>query len=59
MKNRDALIKAKEIIEVNLKDLRTPQRAEIDQLTRGYPLEHAITVLGNLIATFKYEENEQ
>ena len=58
MKNRDALIKAQEIIEVNLKALRTPARADIDQLIRGYPLEHAITVLGNLIATFKYEENE-
>jgi len=56
MKNRDALIVCQEIIEQNLKDNNTPKRADISQTLAGYPMEHAITVLKELINTFKFEE---
>jgi hypothetical protein len=56
MNNTDALRRAREIIEVNLKAVQTPARADVGQLIEGYPLIHAIEVLGNLIDTFKYEE---
>jgi len=56
MSNREALIKAREIITENLKANNTPKRADITQLTNGYPMEHAITVLGNLINLFPEEE---
>jgi len=54
--NRQALVKAREIIEVNLAAHRKPARADVDQLTEGYPMEHAISVLKNLEGLFP-EEN--
>ncbi|MHC4301952.1 MAG: hypothetical protein ACYS7Y_32215 [Planctomycetota bacterium] len=56
MLNRAALRKAREIIEVNLKQHRTPARADVDQLVDGYPMEHAIRVLKNLEALFPGED---
>lgn len=56
MLNRAALRKAREIIEVNLKQHRTPARADVDQLVEGYPMEHAIRVLKNLEALFPDDE---
>ena len=55
MKNRDALVKAREILEVNLKANNTPARADVEQLTDGYPMRHAIEVLNNLIKLFPEE----
>jgi hypothetical protein len=56
MNNRTALIKAREIIEVNLKSSQTPARADVGQLIEGYPMQHAITVLNSLIETFRFED---
>jgi hypothetical protein len=52
MNNRQALVKAREIIEVNLKAHQTPARADVDQLVESYPMQHAIKVLKNLEALF-------
>jgi hypothetical protein len=58
MKNIDALRKAQEIIQVNLKAVQTPARADVGQLIEGYPLIHAIEILDNLIKSFAFEEND-
>lgn len=55
MNNRAALVKAREVIEVNLKANNTPARADITQLTDAYPMEHTISVLDNLIKLFPEE----
>ena len=44
-----ALIKAREVAEVELKGIKTPARADVAQLQEAYPIEHTITVLTNLI----------
>jgi len=56
MKNREALVKAREIIEVNLKDHMSPARADVDQLVLSYPMVHAIRVLRNLEEQFGEDE---
>ena len=56
MNNREALVKAREVIEVNLKASKTPARADVAQLIEGYPMIHAIEVLNNLIKSFDFEE---
>jgi len=56
MKNRDALVKAREILEVNLKAHNTPLTANIEQLVDSYPMQHAIKVLGELIKLFPKED---
>jgi len=56
MNNRAALVKAREIIEVNLKANNTPARADVDQLIAGYTMVHAIRVLKKLETQFEEEE---
>ena len=56
MKNRDALVKAREILEVNLKQHNIPQRADIRQLVDSYPMKHTIRVLDELIKLFPKED---
>ena len=55
MTNRQALLNAKVAIELNLAAHRKPARADVQQLVDGYPMEHAIMVLGNLINSFPEE----
>jgi len=52
---RNALIKAKEIAEVNLKAIQTPARADVEQLVDGYVPQHVIDVLTKLIALYPEE----
>jgi hypothetical protein len=52
MNNRQALAKAREVIEANLKAHQSPARADVDQLVKAYPMEHAIKVLKNLELLF-------
>ena len=56
MKNREALVKAREIIEVNLKAQQTPARADVGQLTDGYAMTFAIRILKNLEKQFPEED---
>jgi len=49
MNTRQALIKAREVAEVNLKESQTPPRADVEQLVDGYVPQHVINVLNNLI----------
>ena len=55
MTNRQALAKAREVVEVNLKAHNTPARADVEQLVESYPMKHAISVLKNLEALFPEE----
>jgi len=56
MKNREALVKAREIIEVNLKAQQTPRRGDVAQLTDGYAMLFAIRILKNLEKQFGEDE---
>ncbi len=58
MRNREALVKAREVIAVNLLAHRSPARAEIDQLVDAYPMTHAVMVLDNLIKLFPEETGQ-
>jgi hypothetical protein len=55
MRNQDALRIAREVIEVNLKAHNTPARADVEQLVKSYPMQHAIAVLVNLEKIFEGE----
>lgn len=58
MNNYDALLKAREVIEVNLAAHNIPARADVDQLVEGYPMKHAIKVLTNLMAIFEEKTHD-
>lgn len=44
-----ALCAAHDVATRELKEIKTPVRADVAQLTDAYPLEHVLRVLDNLI----------